>query len=104
VDTYGNKLLPFYVVVDVSFSMSGDRIDAANTILPEIADALSLDPILSDKVRIALLAFSGEADVRLPLCDVLDPNLTLPSLAVRRGGTSYARRRSGCCAPRSQRT
>ena len=89
-DTYGNKLLPFYVVVDVSFSMSGDRIDAVNKILPDIADALSLDPILSDKVRIALLDFAGDAFVQLPLCDVLDQNLALPSLTVRRGGTSYA--------------
>jgi uncharacterized protein YegL len=90
VETYGNKLLPFYVVVDVSFSMSGDRIDAANQILPEIADALSLNPILSDKVRIGLLDFSGDAQVQLPLCDVLDQNLALPNLVVRRGGTSYA--------------
>lgn len=89
-ETSGNKLLPFYVVVDVSVSMSGERIDAANRILPEIVDALALDPILSDKVRIGLLDFAGDATVKLPLCDVLDEDFTVPRLQVRRGGTSYA--------------
>jgi uncharacterized protein YegL len=85
----GAKLLPFYVVTDVSFSMSGDKIKKVNNILPSIVDALSENPILSDKVRIGLIDFSDDARVQLRLCDVLEPTLTLPTLGVR-GGTSYA--------------
>ncbi len=84
----GAKLLPFYVVVDVSYSMSGRKLQSANTIMPEIVDAIAQNPILSDKVRIGLVDFSDDARVQLPLCDVLEPSLTLPTLKVR-GSTSY---------------
>lgn len=89
-DNSGAKLLPFYLVIDVSWSMSLDgKLDSANRMLPAIVDALAENPILSDKVRFGLIDFSDDAQVRLPLCDLLGPNLTLPALAVR-GGTSYA--------------
>jgi uncharacterized protein YegL len=83
------KLLPFYLVIDVSFSMQGTKLAAANDVLPKVLDALAEAPILSDKVRFALLDFADDAQVRLPLCDLLDEHVTLPSLSVR-GGTSYA--------------
>ncbi|MEV4140711.1 VWA domain-containing protein [Dactylosporangium sp. NPDC049742] len=88
-DHSGAKLLPFYLVVDVSLSMQGSKLDSANRMLPAIVDALAENPILSDKVRFGLIDFSDDAQVRLPLCDLLDPDLTLPALSVR-GGTSYA--------------
>jgi uncharacterized protein YegL len=88
-DNQGQKLLPFYLVIDVSYSMDGKPLDEANRILPEVIDAIAQQPILSDKVRIGLVDFADDARVQLPLCDVLDPGLTLPTLAVR-GGTSYA--------------
>jgi uncharacterized protein YegL len=68
--------------------MEGEKLDAANKILPQIVDALAQNPILSDKVRFGLIDFSDDAQVRLPLCDLLEPNLTLPRLDVR-GSTSY---------------
>ncbi|MDX8049635.1 VWA domain-containing protein [Lentzea sp. BCCO 10_0798] len=83
------KLLPFYVVIDVSYSMDGENIVAANDIMPTLLDALGQNPILSDKVRFCLVDFSDDAQVLLPLCDILEPSLTVPGLAVR-GGTSYA--------------
>src|SRR5262249_15593921 len=88
VEANGAKLLPFYVVTDVSGSMSGGKINSVNRILPDIRDALAQNPILSDKVRIGLIDFSDDARVQVPLCDVLEPTLTLPTLTVR-GGTSY---------------
>lgn len=88
-ENIGAKLLPFYVVADVSYSMSGKKIAAANQILPKTVDALAQNPILSDKVRIGLVDFADDARVQLPLCDVLEPTLTIPTLRVR-GGTSYA--------------
>lgn len=88
-DQSGAKLLPFYLVIDVSVSMEGSKLQSANNIMPTIVDALAENPILSDKVRFGLIDFSDDAQVRLPLCDLLDPNLTLPALSVR-GATSYA--------------
>jgi uncharacterized protein YegL len=83
------KLLPFYLVVDVSASMSGPRLDAVNQIMPAVVDVLAETPILADKVRFGLLDFGTDAQVRLPLCDPLDDDVTLPMLSVR-GLTSFA--------------
>lgn len=83
------QLLPFYLVIDVSSSMSGKKLKSANDIMPKVVDALAQNPILSDKVRFGLLDFASDARVQLPLCDVLDPNLSLPGLSTR-GWTSYA--------------
>jgi uncharacterized protein YegL len=83
------KILPFYVVIDVSWSMDGEQLQNANDIMPKLSDALATDPILTDKIRLALVDFAGDAQVRLPLCDLLDPDVVLPGLACR-GATSYA--------------
>lgn len=80
-------LLPFYLVVDVSYSMSGRKLSQANLILPEVADALAKNPILNDKIRFGVIDFSDDARVVLPLCDVSTQN-NLPGLTVR-GGTSF---------------
>src|SRR5262245_66224432 len=61
-------LLPFYLVVDVSYSMLGPKLDAANRVVPEVADALAKNPILEDKIRFGLIDFSDDARVVLPLC------------------------------------
>jgi uncharacterized protein YegL len=83
------KLLPFYLVIDVSYSMQGEKLEAANNVMPTLIDALAQNPILGDKVRFGLIDFSDDAQVLLPLCDLLDDDLRLPSLSVR-GATSYA--------------
>lgn len=86
----GAKLLPFYLLIDVSYSMQGPKMDSANAIMPSVVDAIAKNPILSDKVRFGVLDFGTDAQVQLPLCDVLDPDLTLPDLKPR-GTTSYAK-------------
>ena len=83
------KILPFYVLIDVSASMSGRKLDEANQIMPQVVDALAQAPILADKVRFCVIDFGSDAQVRLPLCDVLDEHSSLPSLTIR-GATSYA--------------
>lgn len=83
------KLLPFYLVVDVSYSMEGSKLDAANQMMPAVLDALAQAPILSDKVRFSVIDFSNDAQVRLPLSDLLEDDTSLPELGLR-GGTSYA--------------
>ena len=42
-------ILAFYVVVDVSLSMTGDPVSAANEILPEVVDHVSNSPSLSER-------------------------------------------------------
>lgn len=82
------KLLPFYLVCDVSYSMvESGSLDEANHILPALVQALEKDPIISDKVRFGVIDFSDDARVLLPLCDLLEQT-SLPALEGR-GKTSY---------------
>jgi uncharacterized protein YegL len=87
-ESEGQKILPFYLVVDVSASMIGPRMAALNQVVPQLVDALARDPILSDKVRFALIDFSDDARVRLPLSDLLEDGVVIPHLE-ERSMTSY---------------
>jgi uncharacterized protein YegL len=82
------KLLPFYLVIDVSYSMEGEKLQAANNIMPELVDTLAQNPIISDKIRFGLIDFADDAHVQVPLCDLLELR-QLPGLTCR-GGTSFA--------------
>lgn len=86
----GFILLPFYLIVDVSYSMAGSKIDAANSVLRELSDALAVNPIISDKVRFSLLDFADDASVQLPLCDLTGLDAGQLPVLEPRGGTSYA--------------
>lgn len=80
-------LLPFYLLVDVSYSMKGSKIDAANQICPDVAMAVASNPLMQDKIRFGIVTFSDEASVVLPVCD-LSTLTRLPIFAVE-GSTSY---------------
>src|SRR4051812_32382774 len=92
-------VLPFYVVADVSYSMTqapsgGDGatspLDAVNQIVISLKDALDENPILSDKIRFSLVDFSDDARTQIPLCDLSKVDVpSIPKLEGR-GGTSYA--------------
>ncbi len=82
------KLLPFYLVCDVSYSMvESGALNEANQILPALVQALEKDPIICDKVRFGVIDFSDDARVLLPLCDLLEQT-SLPALEGRKN-TSY---------------
>lgn len=92
-------VLPFYVVVDVSYSMTMPQknsadgrtpLQAGNDIVKEVKSALDVAPILSDKIRFSLVDFSDDAQVVIPMCDLsrVETN-DIPVLAPR-GGTSFA--------------
>ncbi len=82
------KILPFYLVVDVSYSMTQDgKIDAANGITRELRNALAEHPVIADKVRFSVIDFSDEAQVLFPLGDLSMQNDDVQFSA--RGGTSY---------------
>jgi uncharacterized protein YegL len=90
-------VLPFYVLADVSYSMTqpgpngGDApLMALNTIVLALKDALDENPILRDKIRFSLVDFSDEAQTQIPLCDLMDVHPSAIPLLAARGGTSYA--------------
>ena len=80
-------LLPFYVIVDTSLSMSGEPINAANDIVPSLCDLLRENPTLRDKVRFSLIDFSSQAVLRIPLSDLRNVR---PPVLTAGGATSYA--------------
>jgi uncharacterized protein YegL len=80
-----SPLIPFYVVVDVSYSMIGDKIAAANQVLPEVANALALNPVVNDKIRFSLVTFSDIARSVVPLCDMSTYVGPLPELKCESG-------------------
>lgn len=82
------KILPMYLVVDVSYSMTEEnKMDSANSIVDELRNALAENPVIADKVRFSVIDFSDDSQVVLPLCDLsLEPEI--PPFAAR-GGTSF---------------
>ncbi len=93
-------VLPFYVVMDVSYSMTQASqnsdgsvrapIESGNDVVKEVKIALEESPLLSDKVRFSLIDFADDAQVVIPMCDLttVSPQ-DIPTLTAR-GGTSYA--------------
>jgi uncharacterized protein YegL len=90
-------VLPFYVLADVSYSMTqksgnGDGespLDSLNETVVAVKDALDENPILGDKIRFSLIDFSDDARTQIPLCDLMKvPNDSIPKLTAR-GGTSF---------------
>lgn len=80
--------LAFYLLVDVSFSMSGPPLKAVNEILPEVIDAIEESPTLGDVVRLGALDFADDARTVLQLGDLR--NVKNIPVFTARGGTSYA--------------
>jgi uncharacterized protein YegL len=80
------QVLPFYVVCDESYSMVDD-IDALNQYLAELHQAIGTDPVVSDKTRFCVIAFSGTAEVLLPLSELSEVE-EMPGLTAK-SSTSY---------------
>lgn len=85
-DSY--PVFPFYIVIDVSMSMR-DTLPAINEELPLLKQDVEQDPIVGDIARFGLITFSTDADMVLPLSDLLDVD-TMPTLSPQ-GSTNYAR-------------
>jgi uncharacterized protein YegL len=61
----------FYIVCDESGSMGPNGgIAAINQALPELHATLACDPWVTDKSLLSIIAFSDNAEVILPLCNV----------------------------------
>jgi len=83
------QVLSFYILCDVSTSMHGPGIDAVNKSIEEMHAQLLEDPVISDKVRLAMLTFSSQAQVELSLKRPSEI-ATMPQLSAS-GVTNYSR-------------
>lgn len=81
-------LLPFYLVVDESSSMS-PWVGYLNDGLRSLLDAMHEQPSKAAKIRLTVLGFSADVRCHLELQDLRDIH-QMPMLGVREGGTSYA--------------
>jgi uncharacterized protein YegL len=69
----GQEVLLFYMVCDESGSMGPNGgIEEINRSLPELHATLASDPLVVDKSRLCIIAFSDNAEVILPLSKVTD--------------------------------
>ncbi|MFI0487227.1 VWA domain-containing protein [Actinomadura sp. 9N215] len=82
------QVLPFYLVCDESWSMSGEPIKAINDSLPRLHEEIGSNPVVADKTRFCLISFSQEAQVLLELSDLSEVT-QIPQLTAD-GGTSYS--------------
>jgi uncharacterized protein YegL len=80
-------VFPVFLLVDVSASMAGGPIEAVNKALPDIQQEMRSNPMVGEIARIALVTFSDESRVAIPLCDLAGAHL--PELVVE-GGTNFA--------------
>ena len=69
----GQEVMIFYIVCDESASMSvNGGIQAINESLPELHATIISDPIVVDKSRLSIIAFSETAEVILPMSKATD--------------------------------
>lgn len=78
----GQQILPFYLVCDESGSMDGKPIEAMNSALPDLHNEIAHNPVVADKTRFAIIGFSDDAEVLLPLSDLSELH-NLPVLSAK---------------------
>jgi uncharacterized protein YegL len=78
--------LPVYLVIDTSASLAGE-IDRLNQGMAHLLDSFRSEPIAANQLRIALIRFSSQAEVLLPLTSIDDIE-SMPELRAE-GATNY---------------
>jgi uncharacterized protein YegL len=84
-DPKGN-LLPVYVLADESFSMA-DHVQDLNHGLVSLHQTLRAEPMIAAKIRLSVLGFSDDVEVRLLLVDPRNVE-SIPRLRIR-NDTNY---------------
>lgn len=79
-------LLPVYVLADESYSMKS-HLEELNDGLVSLYEALRSEPMVAAKVRLSILGFSDDVQVRMTLADLRNEE-RLPELSSR-GATNY---------------
>jgi uncharacterized protein YegL len=80
-------VFPVFLLVDVSASMAGGPIEALNQALPALQAEMRSNPLVGEIARVALVTFSDDARVQIPLADLAYTQL--PEVLVE-GGTNFA--------------
>jgi uncharacterized protein YegL len=80
-------VFPVFLLIDVSYSMDGAPIDAVNRSLPELKAAVQSDPTVGEIARVSVITFSDNAQLVLPLCDLMYADM--PTLGSQ-NGTNFA--------------
>jgi len=90
VSTHGrtDDVWPCYLVIDVSQSMKGHRLDLGLRSVSAIVNLLHADPNVSDRCRIALLQFSARTRMVMPLSQVTTLR-GMPGVSVEGGVTCF---------------
>lgn len=81
----GQLVMPFYIICDVSYSMSHDMNDL-NDGLERLHRAIVAQPVADDVAQICIMSFSTTAKVLMPLAQMSE--VSLPRLSVE-GSTNY---------------
>jgi uncharacterized protein YegL len=81
----GQLVMPFYLICDVSYSMSGDMA-ALNEGVERLRRAIVGQPVVDDVAQICIMTFSDSAKVRMRLAQM--STTSVPTLSPE-GGTNY---------------
>jgi DNA-binding SARP family transcriptional activator/uncharacterized protein YegL len=84
-EAQGQMVMPFYVICDVSYSMSSD-IAALNDSIERLRRAIVAQPVVDDVAQICVISFSDRAKVVMPMGQMSET--VIPALSVE-GGTNY---------------
>ncbi|WP_433227980.1 vWA domain-containing protein [Actinomadura formosensis] len=81
----GQIVMPFYLICDVSYSMTNDM-PALNDGVKRLRRAIVAESVVDDVAQICVMTFSNDAKVVVPLSQMSET--AIPELAVE-GGTNY---------------
>ena len=81
----GQLIMPFYILCDVSSSMSG-IMQELNESVERLRRAIITEPVVDDVAQICIISFSDTANVSLPMAQMSET--LLPKLSAG-GGTNY---------------
>lgn len=84
--TQGQVIMPFYLLCDVSSSMSGDMA-ALNEAISDLIQSVASDPVVEDLTMLGIITFNHGAQVAVSLDSA--GRITAPTLSAS-GGTSFA--------------
>jgi uncharacterized protein YegL len=83
----GQVIMPFYLLVDVSYSMKSDEQELTSAI-SELISEISNDPVVDDLVMLSIITFNHAAQTIVPLGNPSE--LQLPPITTS-GGTDYGK-------------
>lgn len=82
----GQVIMPFYLICDVSGSMSGD-IGHLSSGIRDLIDSVKADPVVEDLTMLGIITFNHQAQVAVPLDSA--GRINQPNLSAS-GGTNYS--------------